>query len=186
MEMQELFAKFKKLIKNKNAIYIAAALVLGILLMCIPALLPDAGENTESVGMQTDKTEYGEMLEKKLLEVISKIQGVGETSVMVTIETRKEYVYAYEERKNTNISTDKGSKGEIRDANQEDIQKSLIVVNDGSGKETPVLIKEIAPKVQGVAIVCEGGDDPIVKSKIVEAVTTVLNIPSNRVCVIKS
>lgn len=43
----------------------------------------------------------------------------------------------------------------------------------------------IEPKVRGVVIVCDGGDDPIVRSRVMDAVTKALNISSDKVCVTK-
>jgi stage III sporulation protein AG len=186
MDIRDMYKNMKKLLTSKAALYIAIAVAAGILLMYIPSLFNTGEKATDKTDTELTEANYSDAIEKKLLKIVEKIQGAGEANVMVTVETGKEYVYAYEERKNTNTSTDKGSGGEIRDENQEDVQKNMIVVNNGDGKETPVLIKELQPKVQGVVIVCEGGDDPIIKNKIVEAVTTVLNISSNRVCVIKS
>ena len=72
-----------------------------------------------------------------------------------------------------------------RTENKNDTQDTVIVVRDSSGAEAPILIKQIEPKVQGVAVICEGADSPYVKSSIVEMVTTIYDISSNRVCVIK-
>ena len=43
----------------------------------------------------------------------------------------------------------------------------------------------IEPKVRGVVIVCEGGDDPVISSRVLEAVTKALSISSDKVCVTK-
>ena len=43
----------------------------------------------------------------------------------------------------------------------------------------------IEPKVRGVVVVCEGGDDPMVKSRVLEAVTKALSISSDKVCITK-
>ena len=43
----------------------------------------------------------------------------------------------------------------------------------------------IEPKVRGVVVVCGGGDDPIVKSRVLEAVTKALSISSDKVCITK-
>lgn len=51
-----------------------------------------------------------------------------------------------------------------------------------SAKETAVTTVK-APVVRGVAVVCEGGGDVLVKSKIVETVSKVLGISTARVCV---
>ncbi|MBR2715641.1 MAG: hypothetical protein IKB73_05490 [Ruminococcus sp.] len=45
--------------------------------------------------------------------------------------------------------------------------------------------KSITPVVRGVVVVCDGGDDPIVISRVMSAITKSLNISSNKVCVTK-
>lgn len=59
------------------------------------------------------------------------------------------------------------------------------MIYDSENGETPVLIKEYLPKVQGVTVVCTGGDNTAVKEKIIESVTSLFNIPTNRVSVSK-
>ncbi len=43
--------------------------------------------------------------------------------------------------------------------------------------------KEIEPKIRGVVVVCEGGDDPVVVDRVNEIVTKALNISAAKVCV---
>ncbi|GHU56874.1 hypothetical protein FACS1894132_14530 [Clostridia bacterium] len=45
--------------------------------------------------------------------------------------------------------------------------------------------KIIMPPINGAYIICDGGSSPIVKEQIVYAVSSLLNIPSNRVYVSK-
>ena len=45
--------------------------------------------------------------------------------------------------------------------------------------------QSITPVVRGVVIVCDGGDDPLVVSRVMSAVTKSLDISSNKVCVTK-
>ena len=45
--------------------------------------------------------------------------------------------------------------------------------------------KRIEPTVRGVVIVCDGGDDPIVVSRVLSAVTRSLSISSDKVCITK-
>lgn len=45
--------------------------------------------------------------------------------------------------------------------------------------------KSIEPTVRGVAVVCDGGDDPVTKERILDVVTKALDIPSSRVSVTK-
>lgn len=45
--------------------------------------------------------------------------------------------------------------------------------------------KEIQPRIRGVLIVCEGGDEPVVVERVTDAVCKALNISTAKVCVTK-
>lgn len=45
--------------------------------------------------------------------------------------------------------------------------------------------KSIEPTVRGVVIVCDGGDDPVVVSRVLSAVTRSLSVSSDKVCITK-
>ena len=45
--------------------------------------------------------------------------------------------------------------------------------------------KEIEPRVRGVLVICEGGDDPVAAGRITEAVTKALDISTAKVCISK-
>lgn len=50
---------------------------------------------------------------------------------------------------------------------------------------TDTKTKSITPMVRGVVVVCGGGDDPVVISRVMSAVTKSLDISSDKVCVTK-
>jgi len=52
-------------------------------------------------------------------------------------------------------------------------------------KNTDQKTVSIEPKVRGVVVVCDGGDDPMIKSRVLEAVTKALSISSDKVCITK-
>ena len=52
-------------------------------------------------------------------------------------------------------------------------------------KNTDTKTKSIEPKVRGVVVVCDGGDNPLVVSRVLDAVTKSLNISSDKVCITK-
>jgi len=99
------------------------------------------GDNAESLSAYA---EYEARLEAKLERAISAIDGVGELTIVVSIDSLSETVYA--ER--------------------------------GGGVRTVV-----APRVRGVAVICDGGGDAVIRQKIVELVSRVLGISSTRISV---
>lgn len=66
----------------------------------------------------------------------------------------------------------------------------IFLTMDDSGenvyqKNSDAKTVSIEPKVRGVVVVCDGGDDPVVKSRVLEAVTKALSISSDKVCITK-
>lgn len=147
------------------------ALTYIIIVLCATALLialnsledKDSGVvNTERTEPESVSLDYEKALCEQLENVISQIEGVGKVSIMITFEGTASNEY----------QTD------IDKSETDETQKTVIIGN----KEA--LIKSIEnPRVAGVLVVCEGGDSLKVKEKVINAVSTVLNISSGRVYV---
>lgn len=173
-----LVNKIKEIIKgmlsgdSKKLKIIVAIGLIGIVLIFASDLLSSSDKKVKednSKGISYE--DYNKDLEDKLTTLISSIEGVGECQVMVTLENTAESVYA------TDV--------EIKNDDSSVNQKDKYVIYDSENGETPVLIKEYLPRVQGVTVVCTGGDNTAVREKIIEAVTSLFNIPTNRVSVSK-
>jgi stage III sporulation protein AG len=64
-------------------------------------------------------------------------------------------------------------------------QDDLVLLQSGNGgSSTPVVVKELHPEIAGVLVLAEGANNPGLKEKLIQAVETVLNIPSYRVMVL--
>lgn len=177
-----------KVCSNKNfSKYIVVIGILGMLMIFVSGFFKnDTKKDSIAPIKNLSLEDRREKLEKNLESIISNIQGAGSSRVLVTLETSTETVYATEERKNEEASEDKSS-GEItRKKASNDSEKRFITVKDSEGTEHALAITEIEPKVKGVVVICPGGDDILVKKRIVEATTTALNIKSTQVCVTKS
>lgn len=161
------------LLGDKKRIKIIVVIgLIGMLLILASEILPSSEEgDAKADNNQMNYSEYTKELENRLTEVISEIDGVGECKVMITLENTVESVYAT----NNEIKTDDSSLNE----------KDEYVLYESSGDESPVLIKEYMPKVRGVTVVCSGGDDIVTKEKIINSVTALFNLPTNRVSVSK-
>jgi stage III sporulation protein AG len=69
-------------------------------------------------------------------------------------------------------------------------EAKIFLTMDNSGENvylnnTDTKTKSITPVVRGVVIVCVGGDDTLVVSRVMNAVTKSLDISSDKVCVTK-
>lgn len=157
---------------KKIKIIVAVGLIGIVLIFASDLLGRDAdAKKTQSVSKNLSYDDYSQQLEDKLSNLISSIDGVGDCKVMITLENTSESVYA------TDV--------EIKNDNSSINQKDEYVFYDSDSGEAPVLIKEYLPKIQGVTVVCTGGDNTAVKEKIIQCVTSLFNIPTNRVSVSK-
>lgn len=178
-----------KLAENENyrKIIIGAGL-LGIALIFLSGFLKGGGTsepNAASSKPAYSAEEYEARLESELRGLIMKIRGVGDASVMVTLEQTEQSVYAKQE-KNSGQTTEDKSSGTARNEKDNSNETSYIIVRDADGSEKAVAVTEIQPLVKGVVVVCDGADDPTVQQNVVDAVTTALDITSVRVCVIRA
>ena len=175
--MNEWFQKIVErfpAIDGKKLLLIAGAV--GVLLLAISEWIPEKTVSSE----QSDTAElFVENTERRLCEILGRIEGVGTCQVMVTLENGIEYVYATEQKTNTDRQQE-----ENKTIERDDSEKSVIVIDTGNGRKG-LLVTEIQPTVKGVIVVCEGGDREEVKQQIVQSVTVALNITEKRVCVTK-
>ena len=112
---------------------------------------------------------------KKIHRIVEEHSGAGETVVMVTLDTESEQVYA----------TDQTTESTLSEQQQTSRQEtSHVLLQDGSGQQ-PLVETTYLPQVRGVAVVCQGGEDITVVTRITEAVSVVLDLPASRICVTK-
>lgn len=176
------FKVFKEII-NKNPVMFAIAAIVVMFLLFSGSIFGNSKKsNTTQTETKIDIKKYTSETELKLKQMLEKVDGVGNCDVMLTVETGIEYVYATEQTIDNNTVKNIDSNYEKNEAKTNEKEK-LIIVNDGNGGEKALIKKEIQPKIQGVAIICDGGSSAIVKSRVIDAVTTLLNITSDKVCV---
>lgn len=175
--------KFLELLNQDKKIKIFVAIgIIGIVLIAMTTFIPKKQEPV--VAKATDATieEYEQRLENQIMELVTSIQGVGKAKVMVTLKNGVEYVYAKEEKQNTD--TTNGALGDNQTVQQRDnYEQKTILVEDQDGRKKALIRTTLEPTVRGVVIVCEGGDDIYVQQKVIDAVKTALGIGSNKVCV---
>ena len=123
-----------------------------------------------------DTESYLREQEKKICEILKRIDGVTDPFVMITLDTSSEYIYASKQ----SIKESSSKNGETT---QKEVQKDIILYEDGKNSKAPILVKEIQPKIKGVAVICKGIGNAETQLKIINLVSTVLNLPTNKVYV---
>lgn len=162
-------------IDKKTALFVVIGFT-AILIIFLSELSNSGGEedikiNTEEMSSVT----YCEYLEDKVKEIVESIDGAGEAKVMITLSETTEYIYA---------TNDRDSRKSDENADDSTFENDYVIIENNSN-DTGLLIKTIEPKVRGVAVVCEGGNDSTVQRQIYSAVSAVLNISTSRISISK-
>lgn len=153
---------FSKIKEIKGSLWIIIALVLGLVFIIAGGIVQKQKNDLPTAKEAFSYSEYEKNIEERVASIVSKVGGVHDVSVMVTLDSAVNYSYA---------ENDKGNSSEY------------VTVRDKDGNESGVLISENTPKIRGVAVVCGGGEDPATRLEIIKLVSALLSIPQNKVYV---
>ncbi len=140
--------------------------------------VPAAAFGNKDMTMQ----DYEEMYESQLRDVLGKIVGVENVSVMVNLESSEETVVEKDRRETEQVTEESDKKGGTRKINEHTVEDKVVLYRTDEG-EKPIVVKRIKPRVRGVLIVAEGAEDLKRKALIIEAVQRVLDVPVHRISV---
>lgn len=131
-----------------------------------------------------EKDAYITALENKLEQTIEGMEGAGKVDVMITLKDTGEKILdknqPYESEEETNTEENKESKKNRIQNNQE------TVLVETEGNTEPIIVRELYPDIEGVVVVCEGGDNSALTVKIKEAVQALFSIDAHKIVVCKS
>ncbi len=85
--------------------------------------------------------------------------GLGEAEVMITLSDSGETIVEKDQKEQTNRIEESDAGGGTRTTTEQETEETTVYVENGSEKQ-PYVTKEVLPKVEGVLVVAEGGDDP--------------------------
>ena len=127
--------------------------------------------------------DYETYLEKRLEDLLGKMEGVGKVQVMVTLEDNGEQILEKDERE-SRTATEEGSGETARTATEVELEYTTIFVEE-DGNKTPYIVRMKNPKVGGVAVVCEGGGNSSVVQNISRVIGALFSIETHKIMVMK-
>ena len=168
MNGREALAKLAGKIKGPVEKYRLVWLVIlaGLILLTLPM-----GEEEETVQETTTATTQFDLaaLENRLEEALSKIDGAGEVTVVLTIQNGPRQVLAQDVDRRT-------GEGE---------NTETVILSRGSSAQETVAVQELYPSYQGALLICEGGDDPDVRLKLTEATSALTGLGADKISISK-
>ncbi len=163
------FAKFKSSRKAQIGLAILVAVI--AIFLCYIFLKSDKQQNEQSSSVSSqlsDSEQYALALESRLKTILSKVKGVGNVDVLVTLGSGYEYVYATEQT--------------IKETSSGQVVTTEIVLVSGE----PVIEKKIYPSIQGVLVSASGANDVGVKLNLISAIQTVIDIPNENITIMQA
>ena len=170
--------KLSDSLRVKTGVFLAVFGVIGVVLILIGGGITahENGEKNEKTGASDLSvcTGYSEILEKKVEELVEKVCGE-RPAVLLTLDCSGESVYAENLKSDSTYSAD----GKVSSSSAE--REYLIMSGDGG--DEGLLLREICPKIRGIAVVCRGGDSPNVKLEISELLSVAFGISKSKVSI---
>ncbi len=158
----------KTLILIKKYKYVALVLLLGVGLLLIPS-----GESEAPV-TETENTDekYIQQVQTQLCEMLGQIEGAGKVRLMLTpkYSSRTEY--------HTDVQTD-------READSVSEERKTVILSTGSAYDKAAVSAVCYPQFLGALVICQGADDPAVKLDILNAVSALTGLGTDRITVVK-
>jgi stage III sporulation protein AG len=116
-------------------------------------------------------------LEKKLENILKKVSGVGNVSVLLTYSESDSIIPVYNVSQSTSTTEEKDTSGGTRTIVSEDNKKD--VITDSSSNI--VTEKKVMPKIEGAIVTAEGAKEPNIKSNIISAVEAVTGLANHKI-----
>ena len=149
----------EKIKKNKKITYLIVAILILFCFFLLTLNFDDKKTTTEG----SELTLYVKNLENNLSDLLSSVEGAGKVKVAISLKSGMETVLAM---KTTVTDTINGT----------ETVTAPITVN---GKT--VVVKEVFPEISGVIIVAEGANKILVKNKILQATSSLLDVNVNKI-----
>lgn len=150
--------------------------------------------STENSANTTDSTysenngttqEYTCQMENRLKQILIQVKDIGQVEVMITLKSSKELVPFKDQTSEEQTTKEQDSAGGSRDSNSVSKQDKTVLTESETGGSEPIIVKEIEPEIEGVVVICQGGDNAYVQSEVTDAVLALFNVSVNKVKVMK-
>ncbi len=162
----------KKLKADKRAVLLLCAAIVLLLLIGLSEL--HAAKEDKQEPQQTETVAEVQSDEARLCALLRHIRGAGRAEVMITYSEQAQTVFAAA----SNSETETDAVNTVRTKEKRD----PVVLKSGD-RQTGLVERTLLPKVQGIAVVCEGASDPTVRTQIVSAVSALFGLGINHISV---
>ena len=142
-------------------------------------------DGEEAVGTQAEEQDYARYLERRLEETLSQLDGAGNVRVMVTLQSSAQKIVEKDTQGERDAITEEDSQGGRRTSENTSHQETTVYEGMGEKSQEPYVSKELTPRVEGVVVLAEGGENALVKKNITEAIQALFGIDTHKIRIMK-
>ncbi len=176
---------------KKEQIVVYVLLLLLLIVIAFPVKKKDekTSKNKEEVeqgnsSLKEHDATQAEAMEQELSGALSKVEGVGNVKVVITLESTNQKVVEKDRPTSENSEkTDGDGKNSVVSSGSS--EESTVYEKNSDGGQTPYVVSESFPEVRGVLVIAEGGDNPAVKQQISEGVMALFRVDAHKIKVMK-
>ena len=144
-------------------------LLLGVVLM----LLPTSGKNEEvSRSDQEYETFSLEEIERRMEEILGRIEGTGKLQLMLTLKSGSQLQLA----EDTDQTVDESEMSR---------RTETVTISRGSGTQEVIVTQQRYPVYQGALVVCQGAGQASVRLAVTEAISALTGLSSDKITVVQ-
>lgn len=185
--------------RPQQALWLGVAVLIGLSLLYAGNLMksgvgvissgprpsPVVQGDTAREGSNGELRAAARQLEVQLKGILEQVRGAGQVEVCVTLASGPMRDYAVNTKTLRRSIEERDQNGGTRLTTETNADDQLVMARATQvGGEGPVVIKESMPKIQGVLVVAEGAEDPLVRAQLVQAVQTLLGADAHQVQVL--
>ena len=141
--------------------YVLIVVAAGLALMLLP-------QKEETAPAPQTIVQQESTLQEDLEDILSGIRGVGKVRVLLTEAQGSRTVYVQDEI-----------------TSQDSLKTDAVIITDSSRTQTGLVSQVLPPVYLGAVVVCQGGDDPVVKLSVVEALCDATGLTADKITVLK-
>ncbi len=129
--------------------------------------------------MSVDDSTYAGSMELSLKEILEKIDGAGNVSVRIYIDSTTEKILAENSKSESEVKENDNEKIESNTS-----EKSTVISSSGGGissSGSPYVVQEKLPYPIGVVVVADGAKNERIRTEMYEAVKALYGLSANRI-----
>ena len=184
----------KKLRKDQCLILILAGILFCVISLPVEKEKSKSGlldlsdaiiENEHTFERENRNADYVTFWEEKLEESLLCVEGAGEVRVLLYVGESEEMILVKDGAEEVSDTTETDASGGSRHISESRMEKTVVRTVDERGQNVPLVVKTIAPSVEGVVVIAQGADQAQVRRDIIEAIQVLFDVDMNRISIIK-